>query len=119
LALVAVVRALAIVPEDMEEAFSDVIEAPEPLKVVAVIVAPVKLPEASLATIVEAPLELEAVVLALFKVPEDMEEAFSDVMFAPEKVAEFDPVPPAVTGKVAELGTSTVVPLTITALPAG
>ena len=68
-ALDAVVRALAKVPELMFDALIAVIDAPEPLNVVAVIVAPVKLPEASRATILFAPLELVAVVALLDTLP--------------------------------------------------
>ena len=46
---------------------------------VAVIPFAVKFPPASLATMVEAPLELEAVVLAFAKVPEETLEALSVV----------------------------------------
>jgi len=67
--------------------------------VVAVITAAVKLPEASRATIVEAPLAEAAVVQALSRVPLDTAVAFKLVMFAPENVAEFEPVPPLATGK--------------------
>jgi hypothetical protein len=69
LAEAAVVRALAIVPVDILEALSAVIEAPEPVNVVAVMPAAAKLPEASRATIVLAPFVADAVVLALIKVP--------------------------------------------------
>jgi hypothetical protein len=83
----------------MFEPFKVVSEAPEPLNVVAVIVAPVKLPLASRATIVEAPLVEAAVVLALATVPVDIAVPFKAVMFAPEKVAELEPVPPLATGR--------------------
>jgi hypothetical protein len=53
----------------MFDAFKLVKDAPEPLNVVAVIVAPVKLPEASRATILFAPLELVAVVAELDTLP--------------------------------------------------
>jgi hypothetical protein len=58
----------------------------------------IKFPEASLATIVEALLALVAVVLALPIVPDDIEEAFKEVILAPLKVAVVDPVPPEATG---------------------
>jgi hypothetical protein len=83
LAEAAVVLALANVPLDTFDAFKVVSEAPEPLNVVAVIVAPVKLPLASRATIVEAPLAEAAVVLALATVPLEMFEAFKLVTFEP------------------------------------
>jgi hypothetical protein len=76
-------RATGAVPLARAEAFNDVTAAPEPLNVVAVIVAPVKLPEASRATMVEAPLEDDAVVLALAKVPVEILEAFSVDTLAP------------------------------------
>ena len=73
LAEAAVVYELLIVPLAIAEAFKLVNAEPlpecAPLKVVAVIVAAEKLPEASLATIVEAPLEAVAVVFAFGKVP--------------------------------------------------
>jgi hypothetical protein len=87
-------RATASVPEEIFEALSDV--SAEPL---AVITLAEKLPEASRATIVEAPLASEAVVLALAIVPLDIAEAFKLVMFAPENVAELEPVPPLATGR--------------------
>ena len=77
------VRALSKVPELMFEALILVIEAPEPLNVAEITFAE-KLPEASLATIVEAPLDELAEVLALSKVPELMAEAFKLVSDAPE-----------------------------------
>ena len=68
-----------IVPLEIFEALMLVRAAPlpdiAPLKVVAVIVLALKLPPASRATIVEAPLAEEAVVLALSIVPEEMLEA--------------------------------------------
>jgi hypothetical protein len=45
---------------------------------------PVKLPDASLETIVDAPFEEEAVVYAFPITPEEIEEAFRDVRFAPD-----------------------------------
>jgi hypothetical protein len=76
-------RAVGTVPLAIAEAFKLVKDAPEPLNVVAVIVAPVKLPLASRATIVEAPLAEAAVVLALAKVPVEILEAFSVDTLAP------------------------------------
>ena len=57
--------------------------------------------------------------LAKASIPEDTFEALRLVIFAPLKAAVADPVPPDATGNMAELGTSIVVPLTITALPDG
>jgi hypothetical protein len=65
LAVAAVVRALAIVPLDMFEALIAEIEAPPPMKLVAVIAFAVKFPEASRATMVLAPLADAAVVAEL------------------------------------------------------
>ena len=93
-------RPVATVPDEIELAFKEVRLAPEPLNVVAVIVAPVKLPDASRATIVEAPLEAVAVVRSLLKVPVEIELAFNDVMLAPEKAAVVEPVPPLAIGRV-------------------
>ena len=72
----AVVLAFAKVPDETLEALSAVKSAPEPENVVAVIRLALKDPEASLATMVEAPFELDAVVLAFAKVPVVILEAF-------------------------------------------
>jgi hypothetical protein len=77
----------------------------------AVTVFAVKLPEASRATIVEAPLDELAVVLALASVPVDMLDAFNDVMFAPENVAELEPVPPLATGKTPNTLVDALIPV--------
>lgn len=77
-------RAVPTVPVEILEAFREVRDAPDPLNVVAVIVAPVKLPEASRATIVEAPLAEDAVVLAFAMVPLEMLEALRLVSEAPD-----------------------------------
>jgi hypothetical protein len=77
----------------MLAAFIDVIEEP-----LAVITLAEKSPLASRKTIVEAPLEDEAVVRALAIVPLEMLEALIDVMFSPENVAVLDPVPPLAIG---------------------
>jgi hypothetical protein len=74
LAVAAVVRALAIVPEEMLEALIAVRATPLPdtevnVPVVPVITLPAKLPFASLATIVLAPLAEAAVVRAFATVP--------------------------------------------------
>ncbi len=50
----------------------------------SLIMLPVKLPDASLETIVDAPFEEEAVVYAFPITPEEIEEAFRDVRFAPD-----------------------------------
>jgi hypothetical protein len=92
-------RAATKVPDAILFAFKFVTFAPEPLNAVAVIVAPVKLPEESRATIVDAPFELDAVVLALSIVPLEILEAFKFVMFAPENAAVAEPVPPLATGR--------------------
>jgi hypothetical protein len=83
LAEAAVVLALATVPVVIDVPFKAV--KAEPL---AVITFAVKLPEPSRATIVEAPLDEEAVVLALSIVPADILEAFNAVILppAPDKV---------------------------------
>jgi hypothetical protein len=65
---VAAKRATGAVPLARFEAFKDVTAAPEPLKV-AVIVPAAKLPEASRATILFAPLEFVAVVALLDTLP--------------------------------------------------
>jgi hypothetical protein len=83
----------------MFAAFKLVSPDPAPVTVVNVAVLAVKLPEPSRATIVEAPFELDADVRALSKVPLDTAVAFKLVMFAPENVAELDPVPPLATGR--------------------
>jgi hypothetical protein len=121
--LVAFVAFVAFVAVTAKVAF----EA-SPVKL-AVIVLAVKLPLASLAIIVEAPLAEAAVVLALAIVPVDMAVPFKAVMFAPENVAELDPVPPEAIGnavpKVNEvrwvIASTTFVPLLYTymVLPAG
>jgi hypothetical protein len=69
LAEAAVVLSLATVPVVIAVPLSVVIEAPEPVNVVAVIPAAAKLPEASRATMVLAPFVADAVVRALIKVP--------------------------------------------------
>jgi hypothetical protein len=88
--VVAVVRALSIVPVVIAEAFKLVKFAPDPdtapLKVVAVMVAAVKLPEASRATIVLAPLDELAVVRALATVPVDIAVPFKAVIKDPSPV---------------------------------
>lgn len=94
-----VVLALAIVPEEIASALIEVRDAPEPLKVVAVIIAPAKLPEASRDTMVDAPLLDEAEVRALSKVPLLILEAFRLVILAPENDAVADPVPPDAIGR--------------------
>lgn len=52
---------------------------------------------------VDAPLELEAVVRALANVPEEIADAFNAVMFAPLNVAVADPVPPLVTARTPDV----------------
>lgn len=103
------VRALSSVPEEMFDALILVTFAPDPfrvpIKLAAEILLPVKSPEASRATIVEAPLADEADVLALSKVPLLIFEALMLVILAPENEAVADPVPPAEIGRVALLGT--------------
>jgi len=76
-------RAVPTVPVEILEAFREVRDAPDPLNVVAVIVAPAKLPDASRATIVDAPLAEDAEVRALSRVPVDMFDAFRDVIDEP------------------------------------
>jgi len=86
-------RATAKVPVDTFDAFNAVI--PEP----SAVIAPAEnSPDAPLETIVLAPLELDAVVLALAKVPLEIFEAFRLVMFSPLKAAVVDPVPPDAMG---------------------
>jgi hypothetical protein len=92
-------RAVPTVPLEIFEAFKLVSADPSPVTVVSIAVLAVKLPEASRAIIVEAPLAEAAVVLALSIVPLDIAVAFKLVMFAPEKAAVLDPVPPLATGK--------------------
>jgi hypothetical protein len=65
------------------EALIELIDAPEPLNVVPVITFPAKEPLASRTTIVEAPLEEVAEVLALSKVPVVIAEALMAVMEEP------------------------------------
>lgn len=74
------------VPEARLEAFNDVTPEPAPVIVVNVPVLAVKLPEASRATIVEAPLAEAAVVLALSKVPVVMLDALRLVIPEPAPV---------------------------------
>jgi hypothetical protein len=75
LAEAADVRALSKVPVVIAVAFNDVIEAPEPVNVVAVIPAAAKLPEPSRATIVLAPFVADADVRAFNSVPVVMFDA--------------------------------------------
>jgi hypothetical protein len=82
LELDAVVRAFAMVPEEMLEALIADSVAPLPLNVAVTIFAP-KLPLASLATIVEALFASEAVVLALASVPELIFDALIAVRATP------------------------------------
>jgi len=83
LAEAAVVFAFGIVPLDILEAFKAVIAPPAPDRVINVPTLAEKLPFASLATIVEAPLAEVAVVRALAKVPVLMLEAFNAVSAEP------------------------------------
>ena len=110
-----VVRALAIVPEDMASAFKEVRDAPEPLKV-AVIVPAENSPLAPRATIVEAPLDEDAVVLALATVPLDIFEPLIDVTAEPSPLnvavivpAENSPLAPRATIVEAPLAEAAVV----------
>jgi hypothetical protein len=96
LAEAAVVLALSIVPEAMLEALIAVSATPLPEIDTAVILPAPKPPDESLRTIVEAPLAVAAVVLALATVPEDRLEALilvnaepsplnaAEIMFAPK-----------------------------------
>ena len=77
-------RAVATVPLLIFEAFTDVIEEP-----FAVITFALKFPEASLATIVDAPFEDEAVVRALSNDPDEMLEALIPVIEEPFAVMTF------------------------------
>ena len=70
-------------------------DAPEPLKVVAVITPALKAPEASLETIVDAPFELDAEVLALSSEPDDILEAFNDVSAEPSPENDVPVIAPA------------------------
>ena len=73
----AVVLAFATVPVVTWDPSSDVKDAPEPENVVAVIRLALKDPEASLATMVEAPFADAAVVLAFASVPDETFDALS------------------------------------------
>jgi hypothetical protein len=75
LAEAAVVRALAIVPDDILLALIEVMVVPAPIKFAAVTLPPSKAPLASRTTIVEALLDVLAVVRALAIVPLVMLEA--------------------------------------------
>ena len=88
-----------IVPLEIFEALMLVRAAPlpdiAPLKVVAVIVLALKLPPASRATIVEAPLAEEAVVLAFDIVPVEMLEALMAETFEPSPIKKAPVIAPA------------------------
>jgi predicted dinucleotide-binding enzyme len=86
LAEAAVVLALASVPEAILDALIDVRAAPLPDIEVVVIAFAVKFPEASRATIVEAPLAEAAVVRAFAIVPALILEALIEVMVKPAPV---------------------------------
>ena len=115
LAEAAVVLALEIVPLVIFEAFMSVKAAPfpdiAPLKVVAVIVLALKLPPASRATIVEAPLAEAAEVLAFAIVPEEMLEALMSVSGAPLPEKEAPVIAPAVNSPDAPRRTIVLAPL--------
>jgi hypothetical protein len=83
LAVAAVVLAFAIVPEETLDALIEVSATPLPETEVAVIAPAPKPPDESLRTIVEAPLAVAAVVLALSIVPDEMLEALILVSAAP------------------------------------
>jgi hypothetical protein len=82
-------RAVATVPADKLDAFSEVSPEPAPVTVVNVPTLAVKLPEASRATIVEAPLAEAAVVLALATVPVVIDVPFKAVKAEPFAVITF------------------------------
>jgi hypothetical protein len=115
LASEAVVLALAIVPLDMFEALIAEIAEPlpdkAPLKVVAVIVLALKLPPASRATIVEAPLAEAAVVLALSIVPVVIAEALIAVIAEPLPEKEVPVIAPAANSPDAPRRTIVLAPL--------
>ena len=115
LAVAAVVRALAMVPELMFDALMLVRAAPlpdiAPLKVVAVIVLAAKLPPASLATIVEAPLAEAAVVLALSIVPVEMLDALMAEIAEPLPVNKEPVIAPAANSPDAPRRTIVLAPL--------
>jgi hypothetical protein len=70
-------------------------DAPEPLKDTAVITPAEKAPDASLETIVDAPFELEAEVLALSRDPEEIFDAFNDVKLEPSPENDVAVIAPA------------------------
>jgi hypothetical protein len=115
LAVAAVVLALSIVPLDMFDALILVIAAPfpdiAPLNVVAVIVLALKLPPASRATIVEAPLAEAAEVLALSKVPVVIAVALIAVMAEPLPEKDVPVIAPAANSPDAPRRTIVLAPL--------
>jgi hypothetical protein len=83
----AVVRAFAIVPEEMLEALILVPPEISPITAAVTVLAE-KLPPESRETIVDAPLELDAVVRALAMVPELMLEALIAVIAVPSPLKD-------------------------------
>ena len=80
-------------------------DAPEPLNDVAVITPALNAPEASLETMVDAPLEDDADVLALSKLPEEMFDAFSEVNAEPSPEKDDPVIAPALKAPAESLET--------------